>query len=183
MRIFICLLLMTQSAWAWEHEAWYKQFFQTHKNYYYQRWQCKPSQPILLMFAFPDCPLSDYYIRPFLLLSAKYPAVNCKIIIPNKYYTYLECKRWLQKHNVNKSLLTDPNGVLTKAMGISIVPSFVIINHDTIFYKAAFDNYAVSLNQHRQIVTAFYLHDALTSLVNNNTNFKNNTQAVGCVIP
>lgn len=154
-------------------------------------WERNLKTPLtVLLFIYPDCPLSVHYTYELQQLQKKFNTdVNWLLIIPNDLYTYTEIMEFKHKNNYQLTILFDFNKLLTNFYNIKIAPTAILL--DTAFqvkYYGKIDDYAISLSKHKTKPTQFYLQDAIIALLKNKRNntlpitFTPKTIPIGCII-
>ena len=92
--------------------------------------------------------------------------------------------KFKKKYKQNFDVQLDVNQVLTSKLQATITPQVFVINKSTqdILYEGKVDNSFERVGKRRQIITEFYLRDALTQIVQNQCVTQKKTEAVGCFI-
>jgi hypothetical protein len=76
-----------------------------------------------------------------------------------------------------------PDFTLANFFGATKTPeAFAVTPAVKIFYKGAIDNWAPGLGEHRQVITEYYLRDALNAFLEGKDVKIRQTEAVGCFI-
>jgi peroxiredoxin len=106
-------------------------------------------------------------------------------IFPNQEFSTTESiTKFGRKYKVKFPLLKDENQTLTKQLGATVTPQVIVIQSNTneIKYKGKIDNGFERIGRKRQVITEFYLRDALDFLIQGKTVTLPETTPVGCFI-
>jgi hypothetical protein len=139
----------------------------------------------VLVFVSPQCPLSENYTKTVNDIKNEFAKNNVDFyfIIPGRLYSADEIMMFVHTYGIKDMVLLDPEYNLTKALNATVTPeSFVIDNKKEIIYSGAIDNWAVDLGSKRQIVSEFYLKDAINTALTGAVLKIKRTTPVGCFI-
>ena len=147
--------------------------------------QIEDKKGAAFVFFSPECPLSENYSLTMNEFSEKYrqKEILTYIVFPGKLYTKKEIEAFCKTYMTDQIFLLDTDYQLTHYFGASITPEvFLTDNHAQVLYQGKIDNWAFSLGNQRQKITAYYLLDATESFLSNNKINVSATKAVGCLI-
>ncbi len=136
-------------------------------------------------FISPECPLCVNYAKDIREIRETFGNDSIRFIgvISGKDYTAQEVLDYLGKYGLDLTVIMDPTFRLVQYFKATITPEvFVVDNRSNVLYTGKIDNWAVSLGQHRQVVTEFYLRDALTDISAGVPVRLGETEPVGCFI-
>ena len=138
---------------------------------------------VLVMFS-PDCPLCKNYTKDISeLISAFDDEVAFYGVVSGTYYSILEVDSFLQSYNLPLDIIYDPDFSLSHQLGATITPEvFFIDENNNILYSGLFDNWLGELGRRRQLVTEYYLRDALKAYQTGEPIKIHKTKAIGCFI-
>lgn len=147
----------------------------------------KTAQFHVFFFLAPECPLSQSYsvtIKHIVDAYRHNKAIDFMLVFPGKHIEKQEINGFLNKYKLSGiSSLVDPQLQLSHRLKATSTPQVVILNNTLKpEYSGQIDNWAMSLGQKRQVITAHYLEDALNALVNNKPVKVQKTSPVGCFI-
>lgn len=139
----------------------------------------------IFYFLAPECPLSQNYTKEINELNEKYKdrGVRSFAVFSGNIYSDEEMNNYVSEYDIQIEGLKDDNYFLAKHFGATITPEVFLINSsEEVIYSGKIDNWIESLGVKRQVVTKFYLLDALKNLLNNEEVLIKKTEAVGCVL-
>ncbi len=141
----------------------------------------------LFFFLSPQCPLSENYSKTINEINEEIDSdsapIQVYVIIPGRRYSRSEIESFATTFHIQPDMLLDPQLELTKFLHATITPETFLLNSDQqIIYSGAIDNWAVDLGQKRQVITEYYLKDAIDSILQHKEVVIKNTTAVGCFI-
>lgn len=138
----------------------------------------------VITFFSPECPLSENYTKQINTLYQEFsPKVDFIAVVPGKYYSDRAIDSFRVLYKLQSRLLLDREKKLTDFLGATITPeTFVINKNGNIIYSGAIDNWAVDLGQKREVVTEYFLLDAINAALANTEIKTKKTKAVGCFI-
>lgn len=106
-------------------------------------------------------------------------------IFPNQENSTEETiQKFAKKYKIPFELKKDENQILTKEFAATVTPQVFLVKTNThkILYSGKVDNSFERIGKRRQVITEFYLKDALENLFNNESIKLPHTQPVGCLI-
>ncbi|MBP8755301.1 MAG: redoxin domain-containing protein [Chitinophagales bacterium] len=139
----------------------------------------------VITFFSPECPLSENYTKNLNDLQKKYEGMDVLFvgIVPGNFYSEQKIDSFKTLYNVQGFLLLDRDKKLTNYLKATITPeTFVLDSTGTVRYSGAIDNWAVDLGQKREVITEFYLMDAIEALLSDREVAVTHAPAVGCFI-
>jgi peroxiredoxin len=92
--------------------------------------------------------------------------------------------RFKKKYKLNFGVQLDDNQLLSSKLQASVTPQVFVVRKNTqeILYEGKIDNSFERVGKRRQIITDFYLRDALTQIIQNQCVTLKKTEPVGCFI-
>lgn len=152
-------------------------------------YSCEAQSDSLTVYVFlsESCPICKNQTLTLKELYANYKdkGVSFIGIFPNRELSTPETiKKFAKKYKIPFELKKDENQLLTKQLSASITPEVFLVRTSTreILYSGKTDNSFERVGKRRQVVTAFYLRDALENILKNEKIKVPNTQPVGCFI-
>jgi len=139
----------------------------------------------VITFLSPECPLSENYTKTLNDIQQEFKGKNIDFIniFPGTFYSAEEIHSFIKTYNLKQNNLPDKKLLLVKYLNASITPEvFVLNNKGSVVYSGAIDNWAIDLGEKRQVITEFYLKDALNAILQNKKITISKTKAVGCFI-
>lgn len=139
----------------------------------------------VITFFSPECPLSENYTKNLNDLQKKYEGIDVLFvgIVPGNFYSEQKIDSFKTVYNVQGFLLLDRDKKLTNYLHATITPeTFVLDSTGTVRYSGAIDNWAVDLGQKREVITEFYLIDAIEAILSDREVTVTHAPAVGCFI-
>ena len=136
-------------------------------------------------FLAPECPLSQNYTKAINELQQGFNEIGVGFygVFSGKVYSEEEMNSYVSNYDIQIAGLKDSTYLLSKYFGATITPEvFVIDNLENVIYSGKIDNWIESLGVKRQVVTEFYLKDALNQFLSGNAVVVNKTEAVGCIL-
>ncbi len=133
----------------------------------------------------PECPLSQNYTLILHNLERKFRSKNIKfyIIIPGSDFSFEEITDFEKQYNVTATVLLDNKYLLTKALAATVTPEAIIADQEgKKIYQGKIDNWAFALGKKRQVITEYYVEDALYAHLENQPITTKQTTPVGCFI-
>ncbi len=161
------------------------QFFEQSTGHSIQPSSLSKDQGLVLVFISPVCPLCQNYSVTLKDLANEYSktGINVLGIVSGNYYSTEEILNYEKEYAINFPVIIDPEFKLSSEFKTEITPEVVLLDSlGQKKYRGAIDNWAISLGQKRQTITAWYLKDALNAYVDGNKIEIENTKAVGCFI-
>jgi len=147
--------------------------------------QAKTHKASVLVFLAPDCPLSQSYSATLNNLHSQFEGASFGFygIVAGNDSSGNELQEFVSRYKLNFPVLLDRDFALANFFDATKTPeAFALNSSGRIFYKGAIDNWASSLGDHRQVITDYYLRDALNSFLEGKDVKIKQTQAVGCFI-
>jgi len=147
-----------------------------------QQWQNKP---VVFIFLSPECPLCQSYSIRINELQQEFKNDSLEFIgvVAGNFYPKQQIRQFLIKHQLNLTVLLDPDFKLTNTLQASITPEvFLTKPGGSVVYSGAIDNWAIDLGQKRPVISEHYLRNALISLRSNSPINPEKTKAIGCFI-
>jgi len=138
---------------------------------------------VLVMLS-PDCPLCKNYTKDISdLMTIFGDEIAFYGVVSGTYYSTLEVDSFLQSYNLPLDIIYDPDFSLSHQLAATITPEvFFIDENNNILYSGLFDNWLGELGRRRQIVTEYYLSDALNAYQIGEPIKIPKTKAIGCFI-
>jgi hypothetical protein len=170
--IIVCVLLSAGSGCQQNPPAQITELTGTHKA-------------SVLVFLAPDCPLSQSYTLTLNNLHSQFEHASLGFygIVAGNSSSENELHDFVRRYKLNFPVLLDRDLALTNFFNATKTPEAFAVNSSArIFYKGAIDNWASALGDHRQVITEYYLRDALISFLDGKDVKIKQTQAVGCFI-
>jgi len=176
--VFLCLLSCTN-----------KNFFsfspETAEGTLFSFEPLKETTASVFVFLSPDCPLSENYTLPIRQLNEKFSKHGIKLfaVFPGRHCDKDEIKKFAEEFQLQIPLLADRDRELLNFFDASITPeAFVVNQKGEIVYSGSIDNGYASLGKKREVITEYYLEDALNALLSGTEIKIKKTEAVGCFI-
>lgn len=145
----------------------------------------KDHRASVFVFLAPDCPLSQNYTLTLNNLHAQFDGamVAFRGVIAGVHYSDKEVDDFVRTYKIGFPVLRDRDLRLADFFDARATPEvFAVDSRGETIYRGAIDNWAVDLGQHRSVITAHYLMDALHSFIQDGTVQTRETRAVGCFI-
>ncbi len=139
----------------------------------------------VIIFLSPECPLSENYTKTLNDIQQQFSEKNMQFyaVFPGHLFGAEKIMHFITTYGVQQKILLDPANDLTRFLQATTTPEVFVLNTDSkVIYSGAIDNWAVDLGQKREVITAFYLIDALQAVLKNETPVVQKTKAVGCFI-
>lgn len=138
----------------------------------------------VIVFYAPECPICISTTKALNELAAIYQAkVPFYLVYPSNYYSNGFIRKFHKKYGLKLPAFKDKQKALVHALQASITPQvFVIDNKGNVLYNGKIDNQYEDVGQRRTVVTAYYLRDALDSVLKGEQPAIPFTKAVGCFI-
>ena len=106
-------------------------------------------------------------------------------VFPNQEFSTNESiVKFGKKYRLPFPLIKDDNQVLTQKLNATITPQVIVCQYNTnkIEYSGKIDNSFERIGRRRQVITEFYLRDALNELIQGKQVTLQATSPVGCFI-
>lgn len=145
----------------------------------------KKNHTNVFYFISPECPLCINYAKDIREIQEQYGNDSTEFIgvLTGNDFTAQDMLNYLEEYDLDLTVIMDPNFRLVQYFRATITPEvYVVDKKSNVLYTGKIDNWAVSLGQHRQVVTEFYLKDALTDIAQGNPVRLAQTEPVGCFI-
>lgn len=138
----------------------------------------------VVVFIAPDCPLCKNYTKDLKKMINTYgKEIEIYGVVPGKFYTTHEVDSFLNYYNLPLQVIYDPNFKLVKELSATITPeAYLIDENNKIRYQGLLDNWLGELGRRRQVITEYYLNDAIKSYLNGEEIKVKKTKAIGCFI-
>lgn len=144
----------------------------------------KAHKAILLAFLGTECPISNLYVPSLVELEKKYRTKDVQVlaVYPNQSEDLEQIAAHASDRDVPFAVLKDPAHKLADAVGISRVPSFVLLDADFgVCYRGRFDDrYGVAAR--RAKATRADLTEAIDELLAGKKVSVAETEADGCLV-
>lgn len=143
------------------------------------------NKAMVITFLSPECPLSESYTKTLneIQLEFEEKGVEFINIFPGTFYSTAKISSFISSYQLQQKNLLDQKLLMVKYLHASTTPeTFVLNNKGEVEYSGAIDNWAIALGEKRQIITEFYLKDALNALLQEKEVVTKKTAAVGCFI-
>ena len=139
------------------------------------------------VFLSETCPICQNQTLSLRDLNATFAPKGVKIIgiFPNiEMSDSVSILKFKKKYKLDFDVQIDKNQQLTSALKATTTPQVFVVNKNTqeILYEGKVDNSFERVGKRRQIITEFYLRDALMQIVQNQCVTVKKTEAVGCFI-
>jgi hypothetical protein len=145
----------------------------------------KNKKAAVFIFLSTTCPLSQAYAGRITGLNKTYSGENIVFysVFPSGETTVNEIKEFKLKYSLETDCLFDPQKKLSSFLKATVTPQAIVLDSDkNILYSGRIDNWAASLGEKRQVITAFDLNEALKSIISNQQVKIKITEPVGCLI-
>jgi len=142
------------------------------------------NNPVVYVMYSPDCPLCKNYTLDLKNLIASYGEyIDFYAVIPGNHYANFEVDSFLNSYDLRINIIYDDNFELVDQLGATITPEVYFIDEEgEILYSGKFDNWLGELGRRRQIVTEYYLENAIQAYLNNTVISIKKTNPIGCFI-
>lgn len=142
---------------------------------------------LLTVFYFlaPECPLSQNYTKEINEVSKTFSPQNVMFygVFCGEIYSDEEIRSFVSDYKIELICLKDEKYELSSNLNATITPEvFVLDNKGRVVYSGKIDNWIESLGVKRQVVTSFFLKDALNQYLDGEPVLVSKTEAVGCII-
>jgi len=141
---------------------------------------------LVFIFMSPECPLSENYTKTIKDLSSQFANqdVGLYIVFPGKFYHRQQIEVFIEKYQLPTDwIIYDPENLFREYFSATITPeAFLADVTGTVLYQGAIDNWAITLGKQRQVITEYYLADAIDSSLKRENVKIRKTRAVGCII-
>lgn len=132
----------------------------------------------------PICQNQTFYLRELQQEFAGKKIAFVGVFPNEKFSTKESIDKFAKKYRLNFTLQRDENQTLTKMLGATITPQVIVYQHNTkeIKYNGMINNGFERVGRRRQVITDFYLRDALLALTEGKPVTLPETKPVGCFI-
>lgn len=136
-------------------------------------------------FLSPECPLCISYVP---ILNSLYDwnkqnEITCTAIVSGIGFDKKTIENYCSNYNLKLPLKVDSAYRISKRYHASVTPEVVFTDeNDKLLYKGKIDNWVVAPGKKRARATEFYLKDAITHYLNNDSIIIKSTPAIGCFI-
>lgn len=147
--------------------------------------ELKGNSGLAMVFLSPVCPLCQNYSVTLRKLAAEFESegLNFVGIVSGNYYSNSEVEKFISEYDLDFTILMDPEFTLSSRFDAAITPEVILFDSlGQEKYQGGIDNWAISLGQKRQTITAHYLEAAIHSYLNGKEIEIKETKAVGCYI-
>jgi peroxiredoxin len=147
--------------------------------------ELKKNKASVIIFLASDCPLSQKYTLTIKKMQKEFlsSGVEFYAISPGELYTDAEIEEFCKRYKLDLMFLRDKKFELVKKIGATITPEVFVFDETlTTIYSGAIDNWYLSLNKKRSVITENYLYDALSARIAGKEILIKKTEAVGCII-
>ena len=136
------------------------------------------------IFLAPECPLSQNYTKQIEELKNEFDlSVDFYQIFSGEIYTDEEVKNFLLDYNVKVNSIKDSTYLISSFFGAKITPEVFLVDKDLdVIYYGKIDDWIESLGVKRQIVTQYYLKEAINQTLKGESVTIKNVEAVGCIL-
>jgi thiol-disulfide isomerase/thioredoxin len=137
------------------------------------------------VFLSPECPLCENYSLTLNQLRKQFPERQVRFfgVFSGTYYSSETIAAYLSTYKPAVEPLLDPGYVIKSHFQAKVTPEvFVVDGTGGTVYSGKIDNWAIALGKKRQVVTEFYLRDALRAHLAGQAPAVRRTEPVGCFI-
>ena len=136
------------------------------------------------LFLSPECPLCRDYAVRLRALHATWASDSVAFVgvVPGRWYSADEVRRYRTRFGLPFPILLDPNGAFTAATGARVTPEAFVFRNAERIYRGAIDDWAVALTRKKLEATEHYLADALHAWRTGSPVPNPETEPVGCLI-
>jgi len=158
--------------------------FYSCNNLHEQHTVLKDNTPKVLIMISPECPLCINYTKDITDYIAYYGnEIQFYGVVSGNHYTKHEVDCFLNTYSLALDIIYDPDFNLITHLDATITPEVYFIDeHNEILYQGLFDNWLGELGRRRQVITEYYLKDAIDSYLVGTTIETPKTKAIGCFI-
>lgn len=138
----------------------------------------------IFCFLAPECPLSQNYVKPINELQNQFEGkITLYNVFSGTVYAREEIEGFITEYDLTPTNIVDTAYFFAQHFGATITPEVYVIDHnENVIYSGKIDNWIASLGVKRQVVTEFYLRDAITQYLAHENIAISKTEAVGCVL-
>lgn len=178
----LAILLLAGSAPAQTPAEW---SFQTPDGAALRPGLPAPGQAHVYVFLSPECPLCENYSLTISQLRKQFPERQVRFfgVFSGTYYSRETIGTYLSTYKPAVEPLLDPDYAVKAHFRAKVTPEvFVVDDAGSVVYSGKIDNWAIALGKKRQVVTEFYLRDALRAHLAGQDPAIRRTEPVGCFI-
>lgn len=138
-----------------------------------------------ITFLMPECPLSENYCLTLNDMQMKYEQEGVDFIgvVAGDMFSMYEIDAFIDEYGLRIPVYLDKKKELVTLLEATITPEvFLLDTAMHVMYSGAIDNWAVDLGRKREVITKFYLRDAVDALLEGRHIETSKTEAVGCFI-
>lgn len=141
----------------------------------------------LLFFLAPDCPLSQNYSLSIREIGKQLPdAAEIQLIFSGRDYEAKEIEEFLTRYQLNSNMAyLDNNHQVIDYFKATVYPEALLLDvkNEKVYYQGKIDNWIEEIGQKRQIVSQFYLLNALEAFISGKEKIEPNyVKPLGCYI-
>ena len=143
------------------------------------------NKALVVAFWSAECPLCVNYTKEIQEFKDNYGArgVDFVMVYSGNEFTVPIIKNYQDSFNMDFEFIRDTSYTIANSLTASVTPQVVVLDSGlNKIYTGKIDNWIVTLGKKRQIVTEFYLKDALEAIDNNEKPKVHETKPVGCLI-
>ena len=141
-------------------------------------------EPKVIVFLDPDCPISQYVVKPLNKLQSEFQDyVEVIGVIPGTYYSKAELYSFVVNFQLDFLVLLDSKLALVNRLDATITPeTFLIDSSGKVLYQGALDDKYERLGKARPLPNQEYLESALSQFSTGKAISSPMTTAIGCII-
>jgi thiol-disulfide isomerase/thioredoxin len=146
---------------------------------------CSSKGVKIVVFFAPDCPICQNYVPALNNISAHNKNQNIQMfaVFPGVGLQAGEVKQFKETYHLQAECVLDTKQELAKALGAKATPEVFLFNeYGFLLYRGAIDNRMYALGQKRQVISQYFLQDALKAIQQHKPIIIRNTRAIGCYI-
>ena len=142
---------------------------------------------VVYVFLSETCPICQNQTLSLRDLNDNFASKGIKFIgiFPNiEMSDTISILKFKKKYKLNFDVQLDDNQLISSKLQATVTPQVFVVKENTqeILYEGKIDNSFERVGKRRQIITDFYLRDALTQIVENQCITLKKTEPVGCFI-
>lgn len=141
-------------------------------------------KPKVVIFLAPQCPLCINYTKDLKELIVNYnEEIDFYGVVAGVNYSMFEMDSFLQTYDLPLKIVFDSDYSIVENFNAKITPEVFLVNkQNEILYSGLIDNWLGALGRRRNVVTEYYLRDAIDSFLNDSLIKISKTDAIGCFI-
>jgi thioredoxin-related protein len=143
------------------------------------------NKAVVLAFWSAECPLCMNYTKEIQEFRDSFSGqgIDFLMVYPGEDFSDEVIRNYLDSFEMDFDYIRDTSYLLTHEMTATVTPQVVVLDSNwNKLYSGKIDNWIVSLGKKRQIVTEYYLKDALEAIGKNEKPKIDETKPVGCLI-